>query len=147
LRTDLFESRNDFHGGEVGLVYRWWNCCWALQATGKLAFGGTHTNTEIEGDTVVDDGVAVTVTPAGVLAQPANIGQYSRNKFAMTAEVGVRGEYAVTPQFRVMMGYNLLWWADAARVPDSIELDSQAFLFQTRDFWAHGLTAGGYYDF
>jgi hypothetical protein len=146
-RTDSFESRNDFHGGEVGFVYRWWNCCWALQVTAKAAFGETHTFTTVDGETVADDGVTETVTAGGVLAQPANIGAYSRNKFSMVGEVAVRGEYAITSQLRWMLGYNVLTWSDVSRVPDSIDLASPAFTFQTRDFWAHGVTTGLYYDF
>ena len=51
-RFDEFASENEFHGGEVGLIGRWWGCRWALQALGKVALGGTRTTTSIDGGTV-----------------------------------------------------------------------------------------------
>lgn len=162
-RTDGFSSKNEFHGGEFGLVYRWWNCCWAVNLTGKVALGGTRTIARVGGQTTVisptDD---VTVTPGGVFAQPSNIGQYARSDFAAIGDIGIKVEYAFTPQLRLTAGYNWLTWSSVARIGDSIDTTidpSQiapgsnpaatrpSFAFRPNSFWSHGLTFGGYYDF
>jgi hypothetical protein len=159
-RSDIFVSKNDFHGGELGLTYRWSNCCFAAQAFGKAALGGTRTITDVNGQTVVD-GNTTTVTPGGVLALPSNIGHYGHSQFASILECGTRLEYAFTPQLRFTLGYNYLWWSRVARVAASVDrtVDTAqlapdlgsgtrpSFTFQSTDFWSHGLTVGGYYDF
>jgi hypothetical protein len=162
-RTDGFRTKNDFHGGEFGLVYRWWNCCWALNLTGKVALGGTRTVASINGTTTAisptDD---VTVTAGGVLAQPSNIGEHIRNDFAAVGDIGVKLEYAFTPQLRLTLGYNWMSWSSVARIGDQIdttvdpsqiapdsnpEATRPGFAFRPTSFWSHGLTFGGYYDF
>lgn len=162
-RTDGFASRNEFHGGEFGLGYQWWNCCWAVSVTGKVALGGTRTTSRVGGSTTIisptDD---VTVTSGGVLTQPTNIGQYTQTEFAAIGDVGVKLEYAFTPQLRLSLGYNWLSWSSVARIGDSIDTTvdpSQlapgsnpaatrpGFAFRNTNFWSHGLTCGGYYDF
>jgi putative beta barrel porin BBP7 len=158
IRTDAFVSKNDFHGGELGLVYRWWNCCWAAQLVGKAALGGTRTMTTIDGQTVeITATPPATTTVGGVFAQPSNVGQYAQSQFAAVLEFGGRVEYAFTPQLRFTLGYNYLWWSRVARVPDSLDVTIDTaqlpgaarpgFTFNSKEFWSHGLTLGGYYDF
>lgn len=147
LISDAFVSKNDFHGGEIGLVHRWWNCCWATQVFGKAAFGETHTVTTIDGSTLIGAGPA---TPGGVFARPSNIGDFTQEQFSVLAELGARVEYAVTPQLRLTLGYNYLYWSRVARVPDSLDGTGGAaptFDFVNTDFWSQGLSASAYYDF
>src|SRR5215204_1965497 len=69
VRTDRFASRNEFHGGELGLVYRWWNCCWAVNVTGKAALGATRTTSRVGGSTtIISPADVTTVTAGGVFA-------------------------------------------------------------------------------
>ena len=162
-RSDSFISKNDFHGGEFGLVYRWWNCCWAVNLTGKVALGGTRTIARVTGTTTtISPTDEVTVTDGGVFAQPSNIGQYERKDFAAVGDIGVKLEYAFTPQLRFTLGYNWMAWSSVARIGESIDTvvdPSQlapnsnpaatrpGFAFRDNSFWSHGLTLGGYYDF
>jgi hypothetical protein len=168
-RADEFLSRNEFHGGEFGLVGRWWGCRWALQALGKVALGGTYTTTTIDGrtlQTVTNDNPGIppirTEFPGGVLALPSNMGRYTRSELAAVGELGVRLEYAWNKQWRVSVGYTFLYWSRVARVTDSIDLvvdpsqiplsvnptaSSPSFAFRNGDFWAQGLNAGLHIDF
>lgn len=146
-RTDFFESKNDFHGGDFGLVCRWWNCCWALQLTGKVALGATHTQTTVDGETATELNGTRTVTTGGILAQQTNIGLFNQQQFAAVGEFGVRVEYACTPWLRLAGGYDLFWCSSVARVPDSIDLASGPFAFVDTNFWAHGVSLGLHYDY
>jgi hypothetical protein len=162
-RTDGFASRNEFHGGEFGLVYRWWNCCWAVNLTAKAALGGTRTTSRIGGKTtLISPTNDVTTTPGGVFAQPSNIGTFAQSQFAAVGDIGVKLEYAATPQLRLTLGYNWMCWSSVARIGDSIDTTVDptqlapntnpaatrpSFAFHNTSFWSHGLTLGGYYDF
>ena len=176
-RFDHFESENEFHGGELGLIGRWWGCRWALQASGKVALGGTRTATSIEGGTVhtvtyddpeIKPNPNITSYPGGVLALPSNRGQYSRSEFAAVSELGIRLEYALNRQCRVTLGYTVIYWPSVARVTDSIDpvVDTSqimvnppeipqgsaaatrpSFAFHDTEFWTQGLNAGSAHRF
>jgi hypothetical protein len=129
-RFDHFESENEFHGGEVGLIGRWWGCRWALQALGKVALGGTQTTTTVDGGTVhtvayddpkIKPNPKITSYPGGVLALPSNRGHYSQSDFAAVGELGIRMEYALNKQCRLTLGYTVIYWPSVARVTDSID--------------------------
>ena len=161
-RFDDFASENEFHGGEFGLIGRWWGCRWALQALGKVAVGGTRTTASVDGLTVVTVDSESTAYPGSVLALPSNMGRYAQSQFAAAGELGVRVEYALTKQCRVSFGYTFIYWSSVARVTDSIDVvvdPSQlppdanpaavrpSFAFRDTDFWAQGLNAGLQIDF
>ena len=165
-RFDNLESENEFHGGEVGLIGRWWGHRWALQVLGKAAFGDTRTTATIDGSTAVTyevDGEPTTYTRAGgVLAQGSNIGRYTQSELTAAGELGIRVEYAVTHQLYVTCGYTFIYWPQVCRVTDGIDLTvdpSQVppevnpaavrpgFAFRSSDFWAQGLSLGLHYEF
>lgn len=166
---DDFASENEFHGGELGLIGRWWGCRWALQALGKIALGGTRTTTSIAGRTVrtiTNDDPDVdpvrTTYAGGVLALPSNLGRYAQSESGAVGELGVRLEYALNKQCRVAFGYTFIYWSSVARITDSIDsvvdlsqvppnanpsAASPSFEFRDTDFWAQGLNAGLQIDF
>lgn len=168
-RFDDFTSENEFHGGEVGLIGRWWGCRWALQALGKVALGGTRTTTTIDGGTeltVTDDDPYIdpvrTPYAGGVLVQPSNLGRYAQSELAVASELGVRLEYALNKQCRAVLGYTFIYWSSVARVADSIDsvvdpsqippatnaaASRPGFAFRDTDFWTQGLNAGVQIDF
>lgn len=165
-RFDDLESENEFHGGEVGLIGRWWGRRWALQVLGKAALGGTRTVATIDGATAVTyevDDVPTTYTHSGgVLAQDSNIGRYTQSEFSAVGELGFRIEYALTHQLYVTCGYTLIYWPDVCRVTDGIDVTvdpSQippevnpaatrpGFDLRSADFWAQGLNIGLHYEF
>ncbi len=158
LRVDDLNSKNEFHGGELGLIGRWWGCRWAVQTLGKIAIGGTRTTTRLAATETIAVGNSLTVntltdptTDAGrTLVYPSSTNQYAQSQFAAVAELGLRVEYAMTKQCRASLGYSLMYWSRVARVLDAISPMagiSSEFAFHNDDFWAHGLTAGLQYDF
>jgi hypothetical protein len=167
-RSDELASRNEFHGGEFGLIGRWWGCRWALQALGKVALGSTYTTTTIDGLTVrtvtYDDPHTrpdVDPFPGGVLALPSNLGRYAKSELTAVGELGFRLEYAFHRQCRAWLGCTFIYWPSVARVTDSVDLivdpsqiwpssnpaASPGFGFRNTDFWAQGLNAGLHIDF
>jgi len=165
---DSFETANDFHGGELGLLARWRRSCWSLDVTGKVALGGTTTTTTISGSTetleTINDVDVLTSYSGGVLALPTNIGTYRQGKVAVISELEVvlRRELACDLWFR--LGYNLLTWSRVGRAADQIDVGvnpSQippappplvgearpAFTPATTSFWAQGLNVGLEYQF
>jgi hypothetical protein len=169
---DQFDVVNQFHGGEFGLIERWWHHRWGLMATGKVGFGGTGISSAVSGltqgtQTVLNaDGTTtatlVSSTPGGVLAQPTNSGNRWSSAFAAVGEVGVALDYALLPQLRCSVGYTCIWWSQVARAGAQIDSAvnptqfppgtlsgpaAPAFQLQTTDFWAQGLTLGLEYVF
>ena len=66
-------------------------------------------------------GTTTTATfPGGVLAQPTNPGN-ERSLFAAAGEFGVTADYAIWSQFRLSVGYSLIYWTTVGRVTDQID--------------------------
>ncbi len=170
--VDQFNVVNQFHGGEFGLIERWWHHRWGFQATGKVGFGGTGIGSSVTGlttatQTVLNaDGTTtatlVSSTPGGVLAQPTNSGNRWSSVFAAVGEVGVAVDYGILPQLRCSVGYTCIWWSQVARAGEQVDATvnptqfppgtlsgpaQPAFQLQTTDFWAQGLTLGLEYVF
>ena len=123
-RFDEFASENEFHGGEVGLIGRWWGCRWALQDSGQgCAGGGTRTVTTIDGatlQTVTNDDPVIPSYPCfhprtPVVCWPCRP-TWGRLRWqlesAAVAELGVRVEYALNKQCRVSFGYTFICWSE-----------------------------------
>ncbi|MEX0641830.1 MAG: BBP7 family outer membrane beta-barrel protein, partial [Pirellulales bacterium] len=74
---DLFDTQNEFHGVDLGMVAHYRNCRWSMDLTMKLALGNTSTTVLIDGATtnVVPGAGGGTATSAGgLLTQSSNIG-------------------------------------------------------------------------
>ena len=158
---DLFDARNQFNGAELGFVYREHVGRWSLEALMKLGLGSTHSRVNI-------DGMTTTTVPGGgsdtfagdLLAQETNIGQYSRNQFAVLPEIGVTLSYALTCRWRASFGYTLFYWSRVARPANQLDMDASqlppeeptgshepAFEFTMSDYWAQGMNFGLEYRF
>ncbi len=166
--TDSFRTFNQFNGGELGLVERWWRDRWSLQVLGKAAIGATTIGTGIGGSTMTtsqaDAASAPTVTGSfgnGVLAQPTNAGN-TKAFFAGVGEFGVSADYAFYSQFRVNVGYSLIYWTTVGRVGDQVDTSvnpsqfnggslsdpvAPVFDLSTTGFWAQGVNVGFEYQF
>jgi len=170
--VDQFNVVNQFHGGEFGLIERWWHHRWGFQATGKVGFGGTGIGSSVAGLTTATQTVlnpdgtttatVVSSSPGGVLAQPTNSGNRWSSVFAAVGEVGVAVDYGILPQLRCSVGYTCIWWSQVARAGEQVDATvnptqfppgtlsgpaQPAFQLQTTDFWAQGLTLGLEYVF
>jgi hypothetical protein len=157
--TDLFDSTTQFHGGEVGIIERWWHKRMSLQLLGKVALGASIFDTTISGSTTATGSAA---SAGGVLAQPTNAGSYQSALFAAVGEAGITLDYALWSQCRASVGYTFLWWSTVSRTGAQIDRTVNptqfspgpltgparpAFTQRTNDFWAQGLNLGLEYQF
>jgi hypothetical protein len=161
--SDSFRTLNQFYGGEFGMVEKWWRDRWSLQVLGKVALGATTVTTRINGLTTTTDTATGTTTayPGGVLAQATNPGN-EQSLFAAAGEFGVTADYAIWSQFRLSVGYSLIYWTTVGRVTDQINssvnptqfgggtlsgVSEPSFNLSTTGFWAQGVNAGLEYQF
>lgn len=158
--NDIFDTDNDFHGGELGLQWMLSRNCWELNLLAKVALGNTHQDVRIRGFTVITpEGQPSTTEQGGLLAQPTNIGDYSRDEFGVVSEFGATLKYRATPGMTLTTGYTLILWDRVARPGDQIDLRVNPnllppaqvqpgdpllpeFAFRDADFWLQGLRLG-----
>jgi hypothetical protein len=120
---DQFETRNTFHGGQLGLAAeRNWGRL-SLDVRGSVALGNTHQDLNITGSQVRLRPGATTpmVFNGGLLAAGPNLGHFSRDRFSVVPEVGVNLGYWLTPNLKAYAGYNFLYWTNVIRPGDQID--------------------------
>lgn len=112
--TDQFRTKNQFHGGQLGLIYDRNFGRWTLNLTTKVAVGVTQQNSYISGSSAYSTG-ATTNLPGGLLALNSNIGSNRRDVFSVVPEIGINIGYDLTDRIRIHAGYSLLYWSSVAR--------------------------------
>ncbi|HUG70256.1 MAG TPA: BBP7 family outer membrane beta-barrel protein [Pirellulaceae bacterium] len=157
--TDSFATRNEFHGGEIGMSRTESYRRWTLDMLLKVAFGNVRQSVSIDGSTIIDDGTGPQAFTGGLLAQRTNIGDYTRDRFALIPELGVTIGYQLTPCWQANFGYSLIYWDRTVRAGEQIdrsvnpnllppEVDPftgplrPEFSFQENSFWAQGMNFG-----
>jgi hypothetical protein len=160
--SDQFNTRNTFYGGQVGGRLQWGNETVSVGLLGKVGLGATHQTVIINGSsTLFTPGVPPAVASGGVLALPTNIGHYSRDRFSVIPEVGVKLGWNITPRLTASVGYTFLYWTDVARPGNQIDpnlnatfmptnqgfgngrgTNSPTFTFHESNFWAQGIEFG-----
>lgn len=119
---DRFRTRNEFHGGQIGMAYerRWGR--WDVDARGSVALGTTHQVLEIDGfQTRQQPGAAPMSFRGGLLAAGPNLGSFSHDRFSVAPELTINVGYWLTPSLRVFAGYNFLYWTNVIRPGDQID--------------------------
>lgn len=159
---DLFSTRNEFHGGSIGLRWRRETGQVQWEALAKVGLGNLRRE-------VLIDGRSVTITPgggtseldAGLLAQPSNAGTHVDNRFAVVPELGIRLWWDATPWLRLEAGYWAMFWNHVAQAAEQIDLavnptqvpgppvgdPAPVFSLRDTDYWIHGLSLGGRIEF
>lgn len=161
---DHFGTHNNFYGGQFGPEVQFRHGRWGINLLAKVALGSTHEVVNINGNTTITAFTPVPVTrtaSGGLLTQPTNIGNYSRDRFAVVPEAGFKVNYQLTPRINAFVGYSFLYLSDAVRPSGQIDrsvnpsqLSSQlgpgtlvgparpAPLLKSTDFWAQGVNLG-----
>lgn len=162
---DSFGTRNRFYGGQFGLDYEKRFGRWYIGINGKIGLGNMQQVVLINGATsLVGANGATASGEGGLLAQPTNIGKYSRDRFAVIPEVGFKVGYQITDHLSAYAGYNFLYVNNVVRPGDQIDRvvnPSQllrstdpnrannlvgparpVFVFNDTDFWAQGVNFG-----
>ncbi|WP_428307557.1 BBP7 family outer membrane beta-barrel protein [Lacipirellula sp.] len=160
--NDIFQTSNEFVGGELGFLWDWEYRRWSLELLSKLGIGSTRQRVNINGYTVrTEPGAASETGSGGLLAQDSNIGQYERNELSVLPQLGVTLGYKLTERLKLTGGYTFLYWSNVVRPGDQIDLEVNPgnlpfanppdpdglparpqFTYRQNDFWAHGLSAG-----
>ena len=120
--SDNFQTRNHFYGGQVGFHSRIYGTVWSLDFINKYAIGGVNQEVRAFGSNSI-------ISPAGVedreqgglYARGANVGTFSRNRFAVAAESSTIVGYNLTPNVRLHFGYHGSWISSVIRAPEVID--------------------------
>jgi hypothetical protein len=159
---DSFRTKNSFHGGQIGgLIERKWGNV-SLEVRGSVALGATHQELDITGGQLRQQpGLAPEQFVGGLLAAGPNLGNFSRDRFSVVPEATINLGYWATPNLKVFMGYNVLYWSNVIRPGDQIDrVVNVSFVpnppigapfstamrpvptFKQSDLWANGLQFG-----
>ena len=159
---DNFETENEFHGGQIGVVFHYDYAYWSARVLGKVAMGNMEQIVAIEGQTETNvPGGGATVTDAGLLVQRSNDGEFNRDEFAVIPEVGLNLAYAITPRLKATAGYTFIYISNVSRPDDHINLAinptqsngplvgerAPRFAFKDTDYWVQGVNFGLEYNF
>jgi hypothetical protein len=160
--TDHFQTRNQFHGGQLGLRARMARGQWSLNTLGVVGIGNMNEQVIINGSTTTASGGVPSTSPGGIFAQPTNIGTYNQNRFAVIPQLISNLHYHVTPNLSFHIGYNYMWISNAVLTGDQIDTfinttqfggtpvvgpPRPRFVFNDRDYWLQGINYGMNWDF
>lgn len=159
---DEFDAQSTFYGGQLGLGWSYIEGRWSIALRGTVALGWTNQQLRIHGHTeLIPPAGGPQVTTGGILAQTTNIGEYERDRFAVSPEASVNIGFDVTSWARLTAGYNF-WYISrvvrpgyqidrriaGGRVPTDNNFgtgalsDKPAPLFVNSFFWGQGLALG-----
>lgn len=160
---DEFNTSNEFHGGQIGVVAATGYGRWSLEVLAKLALGGTTSRLLVDGRTLITlPGADPATYAGGMLALPSNMGVYEQTRFSTIPELGVTVGYNLTCRLKATAGYTFLYWSQVARPADQLPtvLNQTQFppntlvgypapepRFVLSDSWAQGLSFGLDYRF
>jgi len=155
---DHFGTTNQFFGPALGLRA---GASWgpvSVSTTGRIAIGPSHDVLNVNG---AFQAVNFTASSGaqGVFAQPANSGSHASNVFAVVPEVQVKLGYDLTPNVRLTVGYDFIYYSNVVRPGDqinrnvpkgqifeqggsSVSASSPSPLFNRTGFFAQGIGAG-----
>lgn len=140
---DLFRTRNEFHGPQVGVAttHRLFDRL-TLSTRLAVAMGVTFSDTTI--------GVFATggePRNTGLLASGTNIGRSRDSFFAVLPSADARLGYDVFDWLRFSVGYTFAYWSRVERAADQIDRTilspgRPAYPNYTTDYWLQGVTLG-----
>jgi len=154
---DIFSSYNVFNGGEIGLKYQSQHGRLGIELIAKSAFGNNRQKTFIDGSNTITTGGQTVVNEGGLLTQPSNIGNHTRDVFAILPSADANLKWDVTCNIRATIGYTFAYINRVQRSGDAINLNlnptqinggelegaaEPAFFSTDSTWWAHGATAG-----
>lgn len=159
---DRFRSQNNFHGGQLGLRGEMMRDRWSLNGLAKLAYGNMHQQVDIAGGTTVSNPPAPGFPlNGGLLAQPTNIGSYSRDRGVFIPELNVNLVYHHNANLSFSFGYDILWISNVVTSGQQVDFSvnpSQltgplvgparpSFHFDDQTYWLQGMNFAVNWDF
>jgi Putative beta barrel porin-7 (BBP7) len=152
--NDLFETNNQFHGAHIGLLSSVVHKRITLSTLAKVSFGNMSETVGIRGFLTREFNGSTTF-PGGIFAQPSNIGEYTRNRFAFLPEMRVKMGYALSDCLQLTTGYSFMYWSSVALAGNQMDrtidfsqglagpaATRPAFSFVESGYWMHGVDLG-----
>ncbi len=155
---DEFRTRNEFHGGDLGLQLWTHMHGWTVEVLGKVAVGAVARTVEINGSTLVEPGVGdASLTSGGLLTAPTNIGRYQSCRFSALPELTIRFRRPISRFFTFSVGYTAMLLDHVVRTGDQLDVvvnptqlgngvlagpPRPTVLMNDSTLWVHGLTIG-----
>jgi hypothetical protein len=157
--TDVFEGRNEFHGGALGVMGTVDYGTWFFNVSGKMSVGNMHQTVIIDGNTVVvTPGPTTDQRDEGLFAIGAAQGTRSRDRIAYIPEATFKLGYRVRQNVALTLGYNFMYINSVVMGGDQIDRTlnlsqtnglpligpnrPQFQGFRETDFWAQGINFG-----
>jgi Putative beta barrel porin-7 (BBP7) len=119
--SDMFNATSDFHGLDLGVTGEFTRGPWMLEWRAKVALGANFNEAQINGSTTVAAAGVTTMSPGGLLALSSNIGNYAQTRFAVAPEIALKVGYQFAPGWRIIGGYDLLYWTGVQRAGSLID--------------------------
>jgi Putative beta barrel porin-7 (BBP7) len=120
--NDNFNTRNFFHGVDMGFRSQFfWNDL-SLEVLTKVAIGRVTRTFTTEGDqTVTAPGVTPVTQPGGVLALAPNSGTFSSGDWKALPEFGATLNWQIHSNISARIGYSFLFLNGIARAADQVD--------------------------
>ncbi len=156
---DTFGTKNQFHGGHIGLSNEVSKGRFSFSALGKVALGNMRQSSTISGQTTeTAPNQAAVVTGHGLFSQNSNIGTITRDQFTFLPEAGAKMKYKLRGA-ELGLGYSLLVFPSVAmasgQVDRNVDLNpavvgnpvAPASRLVNETFFLHGLDLGVTFKF
>ncbi len=155
---DTFGTKNQFHGGHIGLMNEVNKGRFSFSALGKVALGNMNQSTTISGRFTEVSGQASSTEARGLFAQNSNIGTLTRNQFTFLPEAGAKMKYQLG-QAQLGIGYTLMVFPSVAmagsQVDRNVDINPQVLGspvapgrgIMNETFFLHGLDLGMTFSF
>ena len=118
---DQFNANNNFYGGQLGFRASYDVNRFFMNATSKLAVGGTFESVSVNGGTFTNYTGSFSSAPGSLLSQPTNMGTQSRGQFAFVPEVDLNFGLRLRPWASIVVGCSFLYVSSVARPGDQID--------------------------
>ena len=152
---DSITTQNEFHGGQLGVLNDWNYGGFTIFGSFKLGLGNMRQRAVLAGQTVINDSANSIIDAQGLLTRSTNIETHERNVITVIPQISLRGTYAVSHRVDVTIGYSLIFFPHVLQPTEQLDPDLAVnladpvlgeqrpqFTFQSRDYWAQGLTFG-----
>jgi hypothetical protein len=121
--NDDFKTQNYFSGIDFGIAGDSATGPWSLEWRADVALGVNVDREQINGSTTVltGGGGGTATYQGGLLALSSNIGSYVQTRFAAVPDFSLKAGYQFAPGWRVIAGYDVLYWTGVQRAGNTID--------------------------
>ena len=147
--TDHFETRNQFHGGMLGILAEIDGGCWTMSMLGKLGLGNMDQTVIIAGESVITDPGGGVNTQPGLLAGSSNSGVFKNDQFAAVPEFELRYNRQLSEAVTFSVGYSCIFWTRAVQPGNQIDLNvddaggtAPVLSIDSDKYWLQALSMG-----